>query len=59
VEKAHPKLWKTPAADVGPADVRDVLAKMVAGGCKRQVNLVRAYLRAAFWGRKLTTIPAQ
>jgi integrase len=58
VEKAHRKLWTTPAADMTPANVRDVLAKMVKAGRTRQVNLVRAYLGAAFaWGAKADNDP--
>jgi integrase len=53
VERAHRALWKTPAAAITADEIRDVLAKMVKAGLTRQVNLVRAYLSAAFaWGAK-------
>jgi len=58
VEKAYPKLWSAYAADVEPANIRDVLAKMVKKGRTRQVNLLRAYLSAAFaWGAKADNDP--
>jgi integrase len=53
VQRAHPTLWQTHAANIAAADIRDILAKMVQSGCTRQVNILRAYLQAAFnWGAK-------
>lgn len=48
VEKAHPKLWALPAADVSTDDLFDVLAPLAQAGKDREAGKVRAYLRAAF-----------
>jgi|GEM_PF-6425424 len=54
VERPHRSLWRTHAANITAADIRDILAKTVEAGCTRQMNIVRAYLSAlsaAFvWG---------
>jgi integrase len=58
VERPHRALWRTHAANIEPADVRDILAKMVENGCKRQMNCVRSYLAAAFaWGAQSDNDP--
>lgn len=48
VVKAFPALADTKANDVEPGDIQRILARMVKAGIRRQVNVTRAYLRAAF-----------
>ena len=48
VLKPFPALADANACGVEPGDIQRVLAKMVRAGIKRQVNVTRAYLRAAF-----------
>ena len=43
-----PQVANMPARAVTPEDVRDVLARMVKAGIRRQTNIVRSYLHAAF-----------
>ena len=56
VESAFQRSVKTPfvalcrkrAKEIGPADIQQILARLVGRGLRRQVNLVRSYLSAAF-----------
>jgi integrase len=43
-----PDLAATPAADLDATHVRDILARMVQMGIRRQTNILRSYLQAAF-----------
>lgn len=43
-----PDLAAMPAADIDATHVRDVLARMVQMGIRRQTNMLRSYLQAAF-----------
>ena len=43
-----PILADTRASDIEASDIQRILAKMVRAGIRRQVNVTRAYLRAAF-----------
>lgn len=48
VEKAWPKLWTTPAADVTDDDLMTVVAKLADADKLRGAEKLRAYLRAAY-----------
>ena len=48
VVKPFPGLVARKAAEVGPEDIQSVLARLVARGVTRDVNRLRAYLRAGF-----------
>ena len=48
VLKPFPSLASAKAKEIEPGDVQRILARMVNAGIKRQVNVTRAYLRAAF-----------
>lgn len=48
VIKPWPQLAATPARAVTPEMMRDVLARMIKLGIRRQTNVVRSYLHAAF-----------
>jgi len=48
VLEPFPALADAKASDIEPEDVQRILAKMVGAGIGRQVNITRAYLRAAF-----------
>ena len=41
-------LAKLPANAIEPEDIRDILAQLVRRGIKRQTNVLRSYLQAAF-----------
>lgn len=43
-----PSLGTAKASEIEPADIQRVLARMVKAGITRQVNVLRAYLHAAF-----------
>ena len=43
-----PALVARKAADIGPEDIQQILARLLARGVTRDVNKCRAYLRAAF-----------
>jgi hypothetical protein len=43
-----PDLSASPAASIEPAQVRDMLARMVQMGIRRQTNVLRSYLQAAY-----------
>lgn len=48
VVKPFPGLVARKAADIGPEDIQHILARLLAKGVTRDVNKLRAYLRAAF-----------
>lgn len=48
VSEPFPTLVERPAVLVGPADIRDILAKMIAGGVTTMTNRVRSRLHSAF-----------
>lgn len=48
VRNRWPTLWETPAADVTPPQVVDVLLPLVEAKKARTANMVRGYLRAAY-----------
>ncbi|WP_435605872.1 tyrosine-type recombinase/integrase [Pseudomonas knackmussii] len=48
VTEPFPNLMNRPAVLIGPADIRDILAKMIAAGVKTMTNRVRSRLHAAF-----------
>lgn len=48
VIKPWPELARSPANAVTPEAVRDILARLVRKGIKRQTNILRSYLQAAF-----------
>lgn len=48
VTKPFPRLVKMKANEIEPGDIQEILAKMINAGIKRQVNVTRSYLRAAF-----------
>jgi integrase len=48
VTEAFPQLADTKASEIEPGDIQRILARMVKNGITRQVNITRAYLRAAF-----------
>lgn len=48
VLEPFPALADTKAAEIEPGDIQRILARMVHAGITRQVNITRAYLRAAF-----------
>lgn len=48
VLKPFPGLGARKAADIGPEDIQQVLARLLARGVTRDVNKLRSYLRAAF-----------
>lgn len=48
VIKPFPQIANRKASDVEPGDIQQILARMVKAGITRQVNVTRAYLRAAF-----------
>ncbi|OAI51705.1 hypothetical protein AYO46_07450 [Betaproteobacteria bacterium SCGC AG-212-J23] len=53
-----PKLASAKASEIEPGDIQRILARMVKEGIKRQVNVTRSYLRAAFqWGGKMDHDP--
>ena len=43
-----PALVARKAADIGPEDIQQILARLLARGVTRDVNKCRSYLRAAF-----------
>lgn len=43
-----PALAKSAANSIRPEDIRDILARLVRKGIKRQTNILRSYLQAAF-----------
>ena len=58
VERAQRSLWRTQATNITADQIRDILATMVDNGRTRQVNIVRAYLSAAYaWGANADTDP--
>ncbi|MCY1427739.1 hypothetical protein D9M71_435990 [compost metagenome] len=48
VTESFPALVKRPAVMIGPAEIRDILAKMIADGVTTQTNRLRSRLHAAF-----------
>lgn len=48
VTKPWPDLTKRPANTIIPEEVRDILARLVRKGIKRQTNILRSHLQAAF-----------
>lgn len=53
VHKPFPALTTRKAADIEPADIQLILARMVGLGIGRRINMARACLRAAFsWAGK-------
>lgn len=48
VSKPFPTLVERPAVLIGPADIRDILAKMIDDGVTTMTNRVRSRLHAAF-----------
>jgi integrase len=48
IERAHPKLWKLPAADVTLDDLTAALRTLTRAGKWRQAEKTRSYLRAAY-----------
>jgi len=48
VRDKHPRLWATPAVDVMPEQVIDVMRGLVDRGKARTANLIRSYLRSAY-----------
>jgi hypothetical protein len=43
-----PRLADLPARSITPEMIRDILARMIKAGIRRQTNIARAYLHAAF-----------
>ncbi|MFU3596641.1 tyrosine-type recombinase/integrase [Pseudomonas aeruginosa] len=48
VSEPFPNLVTRPAVMIGPAEIRDILAKMIANGVTTQTNRLRSRLHAAF-----------
>jgi hypothetical protein len=48
VQEPFPGLCAIRAKDITPSDIQQILARLVRRGVRRQVNLVRSYLSAAF-----------
>ena len=48
IRQPFPSLVTARASEIEPADVQRILARMVKAGIKRQVNITRSYLHAAF-----------
>ena len=48
IRQPFPGLVTARASEIEPADVQRILARMVKAGIKRQVNITRSYLHAAF-----------
>lgn len=48
VRKPFPTLVEAKANEIEPGHIQQILARMVKAGITRQVNVTRAYLRAAF-----------
>lgn len=48
ITEAFPQLANAKASEIEPGDIQRILARMVKAGITRQVNICRAYLRAAF-----------
>lgn len=48
VKDPWPQLIKLPANRIAPETIRDILAKLVRKGIRRQTNILRAFLQAAF-----------
>lgn len=48
VEHAWPKLWSTPAAEITPDDLLNVVAKVINAGTLREAAKLRSYIRAAY-----------
>lgn len=48
IEKAWPKLWATPAADVTMDDLLSVVARVADAGKLREAAKLRSYVRAAY-----------
>jgi integrase len=48
IEKAWPKLWATPAADVAMEDLLSVIARIADAGKLREAAKLRSYVRAAY-----------
>jgi len=48
IEKAWPKLWATPAADVTMEDLLSVVARVADAGKLREAAKLRSYVRAAY-----------
>jgi integrase len=48
VRGPFPALVARKAADIGPEDIQQILARLLAKGVTRDVNKLRSYLRAAF-----------
>ncbi|OLU22505.1 integrase [Pseudomonas sp. PA15(2017)] len=48
VLEPFPNLGKRPAALISPADIRDIISQMIAGGITTACNRVRSRLHAAF-----------
>lgn len=48
VQARWPGLWETPAADVTPDQILDMLRKLIGEGKGRTANKLRSYLRAAY-----------
>lgn len=58
VIEPFPTLADAKASDIEPDDIQRILARMVRAGIGRQVNIARAYLRAAFaYGGKVDHDP--
>lgn len=48
VLKPWPRLAELPARSITPEMIRDILARMIKAGIRRQTNVARSYLHAAF-----------
>jgi integrase len=48
VKEPWPDLIKLPANRIAPETIRDILARLVRKGIRRQTNVLRSYLQAAF-----------
>jgi integrase len=48
IEKAHPRLWNKPAAEITLDDCMDIVGSVMDRGKPRQADKLRAYLRTAF-----------
>jgi integrase len=48
IQKAHPKLWKKPAAEIDLDDCMHIVGTIKDKGKLRQADKIRAYIRTAF-----------
>src|SRR5690606_32097565 len=48
IEKAFPKLWKKPAAEIDIDDCIAIIGRITDNGSPRQADKLRAYIKAAF-----------